>query len=342
MNHPQFSKPRFAITVAAAAALVAAVTAAAPAVAQPEPPPGRPAQGAAAIVPLSADLEVSRTTAGKQTEGKDQHLYRDGEGRTRTDAGATVTISAPAGGGTITLDTTAHTYVRSAKSTAPDSSERQAKDDQKLASEPRFLGTAKISGVETQGREYTVSLPAHGTQIPARTKKVVLWMSTDLQLTVKTTVVEESGDTNTQTYTNIRTGEPDASLFSVPAGYRETTFSADAATNGGTCDLRNDDPVILTSVGYIYLDAKYVNAETVLPAGCAFIYDDAYFEYPLNGGPTTPLFLWYDQWLAFDCYCPLPYMPYVAFGDIVFVAGSPFLPDVTTKDSLVVLTVFPE
>ncbi|HEV8561883.1 MAG TPA: hypothetical protein VGR06_36640 [Actinophytocola sp.] len=312
---------------------------------------GRPAKGESKIVPLRADLQISRTTATsggqRQTELETQHLYRDSQGRTRTEAGSTVTINDPTSKTTLVLDVATRTFRRSAQdqanpAPAGGSAQRDVATNQNLASPPKLLGTTEISGVRAEGREYTVNLPAHG-KLPARQKDVTLWLSIDLQLPVQTRVVETSGDVNTQTYTNISAGvEPAADLFRVPAGYQGASRAAPSG-NGiqANCPIRNDDPVVMTSFGYVYLDQRYVNADTDLLSGCVFVADGGVFEYPLNGYPTTDLLLWYDQWLAYDCYCPLPYLPYVAFGDIAFVAANPFEPDVTTKDSFIALTIFP-
>lgn len=348
MYHKQFRRVRRSLAATAGILLATALTVGTPGIAQSDQAAsGRPAQGESKVVPLRADLEITRTSVeatGQRTNEKEtQHLYRDSKGRTRTEAGSTVTISDPVGKTTLVLDTATRTYTRKTGSqSAPDMADRDVADHQKLASAPRSLGTATVSGVRTEGRTYDVSLPARGKLIPARQKEVTLWLSIDLQLPVQTRVVEPSGDANTQTYTNIKAGaEPSAALFTVPAGYREAT---PAAANGvlATCPLQNDDPVILTSFGYVYLDSRYINAATDFGAGgCVFVADGGIFEYPLGGVPTTPLGLPIDQWFVADCYCGLPYLPYVAFGDIVFVAANATEPDTTTKDSFITLTIFP-
>lgn len=348
MFHKQLRRPGRSLAAAAGILLATALTVSTPGLAQSDQAAGgRPANGESKVVPLRADLEINRLTveAGgqRQTEKETQHLYRDGQGRTRTEAGSTVTISDPVGKSTLVLDTASRTYQRTTTQAprSPDSATRDAKGDQKLAAAPRFLGTSTVSGVRAEGRVYDVSLPAHGKLIPARQKEVTLWLSTDLQLPVQTRVAEPSGAVNTQTYTNIKAGtEPAAELFEVPAGYRE---AKPAAANGmmANCPLNNDDPVILTSFGYVYLDSRNVNATTDINAGCVFVADGAIFEYPLYGYPTTNLLLPFDQWFVYDCYCGLPYLPYVAFGDIVFVAANANEPDTTTKDSFITLTIFP-
>jgi outer membrane lipoprotein-sorting protein len=341
-----FSKPRRAILAAAGLALVAGL-ATAPAVAQAGQQEGRPSQGASKVVPLSADLKITRTVDG-QTEHEAQHMYRDNQGRTRTEAGTQVTISDPAGKTTLVLDTATHTYQRQEQQEQPAADAKsRTKDNQKLASPPKSLGKAEISGVQVEGRHYTVNLPAHGKLVPARTKEVTLWLSVDLQLPVQTKVVDERGKVDTTTYTNIKSNAAmPAGIFTVPAGYRA---AASAAANGvqATCPLNNDDPVFLTSFGSVFVDSKNVNASTDFGQGCIFVADGAVFEYPLTGFPTVNLFQPFDQWFVFDCElfgvgaCPLPFLPYVAFGDIVWVAATAAGPDTTTKDSLITLTVFP-
>jgi hypothetical protein len=337
MFHVQFSKTRRAAVAATGLLLVATF---APTVAAAGPIGGRPAHGVDQIVPLSAELQISRTTDAGKAERETQHLDRDSAGRTRTEAGSTVTISDPASKTTLVLDTTTHTFQLQNATPAPDAADRST-DKQQLTSAPRELGKSTISGVAVEGREYTVNLPAHGT-LPARTKTVTLWLSIDLQLAVRTRVVDETGAVTTQTYTDIKAGaDPAASLFAVPSGYRVAGIQGTGNGVRANCPISNDDPVLLTSFGYTYLDSRYVTAYTDLLAGCVFVADGYYFEYPLGGVPTTPLLLPYDQWFVADCYCPVPYLPYVAFGDIAFVAANPIEPDITTKDSLIVLTIFP-
>jgi hypothetical protein len=345
MHHRQFSKTRRAFAAASGLALLTALVAATPAEVD-RTGQGRPSNAEVTVVPVSADLRITRTTADGATDQETQHLYRDSVGRTRTETGSTVTIYDPTTATTLVLDSATRSFQRTTRAkSAPagDSAKRNAADDQKTTSEPRSLGTATVSGVPAEGRQYTVTLPAV-RDLPVRTKDVTLWLSTKVQLPVRTTVVEDSGAVNTQTYTNIKAGaEPAAELFAAPAGYREVKPGA-AKGNGllANCPLQNDDPVFLTSFDLAYLDARYVNAITDPGAGCVFVFDQlVLLDYPLNAFPTTDLLLPFDQWLVYDNGGFLPYLPYVAFADIVFVAGNPVEPDTTTKDSFITLTVFP-
>jgi hypothetical protein len=343
MHVKHFSKTRRPLAVVSGIALVVGLAAATPAQANR---PARGGDGVDTVVPLSADLHISRTTvdaAGqRQTEQEVQHVYRDSEGRTRTEAGGTVTISDPTAKTTVVLDVATRTFHRSAATAPPsDSARQQAPGAAEHSNEPRSLGTSTVSGVSVKGSQYEVKLPA-SRDLPARTKDVTLWLSTDMQLPVRTQVVEDSGAANTQTYTDIKTGvEPAADLFTVPAGYEEA--KPGQATGAGvlaTCPLDNDDPVFLTSFGLVYLDARFVNAFTDGNAGCSFVFDQlVLLDYPLGAFPTTNLFLPFDQWVVYDNGGLLPFLPYVAFADIVFVAGNGS--DTTTKDSFITLTVFP-
>jgi hypothetical protein len=124
----------------------------------------------------------------------------------------------------------------------------------------------------------------------------------------------------------------------VPAGYREVGAGPTRSVAAQPCPLTNaPDPLVLSSFGFS-LGGGYVTAVTDPAIPCIFVADGAFFEYPLTGFPTTPLGLPFDQWFAFDTGGLLPFVPYVAFGDVAFVAAN--ATDTTTKDSLVVLTVF--
>jgi hypothetical protein len=164
-----------------------------------------------------------------------------------------------------------------------------------------------------------------------------------VQLPVQTRIVDRaSGEETTLAYTDIRAGtEPAADLFAVPAGFRQVDSAAALMqpAEDTSCPLENaPDPLILNSYD-IFLDGGAVNAVTDPQRGCLFVADGGAFEYPLDGFPTTPIGLPFDQWFAYDTGGGgLPFLPWVAFGDIAFVAAN--TTDATTKDSLVILTVW--
>src|SRR5688572_29448428 len=151
-----------------------------------------PAQGAAAsdsrapaktsVTPLSADqITLSNGTVSTAK------LYRDSKGRTRVESGSQVTVSDPVARTTIRLDSSNGTFQVSADKPSP----RKATVEQEkgLPGPMRSLGTAEINGVRVEVREHTVNLaPMAG--LPARTKQVTLWLSTELRLAVKTRITD--------------------------------------------------------------------------------------------------------------------------------------------------------
>jgi outer membrane lipoprotein-sorting protein len=288
---------------------------------------------ATGTVPLSAE-QVTRSGDKVSTS----HIYRDSKGRTRIESGSLVTISDPATHETVQLDVRNGTFQRLSQS-SPDVRVATVQRNETLAGPARSLGTTEIQGVRAEGRQYTVSIPARG-KIAAQSKQVTIWLSSEIQLAVQTTIIDSSGYTYEQTYVNVRTGaEPSADLFAIPAGFREATATPAGFGINEPCPVSNGpDPLVLNSYDFFW-DAGQVQADTNIQLGCVFIADGAVFEYPLWGFPTTPLGLPQDKWVAYDTGGGgLPFLPYVAFGDVAFMAfnGS----DATTKDSLVILTVW--
>lgn len=300
------------------------------------------------IVPLSADIRISRSevdASGKrQTEVEANRLYRDSQGRTRKEVGSIVTISDPSTRTTLRLDTKTRTYQRSTGKPAPtDQGPRQSSTSggEQVATAPRSLGTAQVNGVEAKGQAYTVTTPAVKTR-PAQKKEVVLWQSEQVQLTVRTRVSDASGYEYTESYTNIRAGvEPAADLFQAPAGYREASPAIARANAAAPCPVFNQpDPLVLNSFDWVYLDSGVINATSDPQLGCLFVASAWAFQYPLAGYATVPLGLPFDQWFVYDTGGGgLPFLPWTAIGDVVFVAAN--LTDTTTKDSIIILTVWP-
>jgi hypothetical protein len=342
MYRAQLRRPWHAAVLAVGVALTA-VLSAAPAAAEAPSGLGHPARAAVEVVPLSADLTITRTTVGAdgelRVERETSRLYRDSLGRTRTEDGSSVTINDPTTQTTVRLDPEARTFRRMTpdRSTLEPSAPRGTiARHQRLASPPRLLGEAVVGGVLAEGREYTVTVPAR-EGLPARVHEVTTWLSADLQLAVQTRVVAESGEVYEQTYTDIRAGsEPAAALFQVPAGYQQADPTAAGPTQA-TCPISYPDPVVITSFGS-FLGAGFVTAFTDANAGCLFVADAAVFELPLDGFPTTALLQTVDEWFVFDTGLPVPFLPYTAFGDIGFAAAS--TGDATVVDSLVILQIF--
>ncbi len=336
-----------AAAIACALMLTPAPAAAATSTQAPARDAGTLAQKAPAVA-LTADEVVTRSS-GTQSSSR---FLRDAQGRTRVESGSTVTINDPTTKSTLRLDLRNQTFTRTAnadRAPAADGKARSAdaSSDKSLTSTSTELGTAMVNGVRAEGRRYTVTTSRPETATVSR--QVTVWIATDLELAVKTHVVEPDGSSYTQSYTNIRTGTAlAADLFAVPAGFRAAaprpTGTANGTAGAGTnasCPLNlfPSDPLLLTSIG-LFFAVGIVAAETDGAQNCFFAADAGVFQYPMWGYPITPLFLPSDQWFVYDtglgC---LPFYPYVAFGDIAFAAASDS--DQTVKDNLVVLTIFP-
>jgi hypothetical protein len=332
--------------------LLATVLSAAPAGAQaPSGFSSQPDRGSVEIVPLSADLRITRTIVdadGQQrVERETNILYRDSQGRTRTEDGSSVTISDPVTGTTIVLDTEAHTFQRSVdglESAAPRDDGTIAPNRQ-VTSASRPLGERVIEGVRAEGRGHTVTVPAQG-RFPSRQHDVTLWASTELQLPLRTRVAKDTGDVYEQAYTNIQAGsEPAAALFQIPAGYQEADPAAaprpaqttEAGTAQATCPISYLDPVVLISFETFVMYSP-VPAVTDIGLGCIIVESAVAWQWPLDIYQGTPLFLptfWWDAWY-WGWY--VPWLPYTAFGVAAFAAAS--TADATIVDSLIVLEVF--
>jgi hypothetical protein len=320
------------------AGVVASLAALSPARAG-ETQPALASRGARAVVPLSADLTITRTeadAAGLHQKLETQRFYRDTQGRTRTETGSTVKIADPANGTTITLDVKAGTFTRQARRSqlpaARPEAQKSTPDGKRISSAPRSLGTAVIEGVKAEGNAYTLTIPALDDR-PSKSKEVTIWNSADLQLPLRLTMVEASGAGYAQSYSNIKAGvEPAGDLFAIPSGYSLAVApkaTPDDATVANTpCLWATNSPLVINSVGP-FLAAGTVAAFTFIGGGsgfpplpdlpCLFEYDEGGFEYPLIGYPTTPLpNLFYDYWAVEDSGGVVPWIPYVSFGYIYF------------------------
>ena len=307
------------------------------------PAADRPSRPATAVVPLSADLDITRTTvdaAGqRQVQQETRRFFRDSRGRTRTEAGSRVTISDPASRATVILDHPTRAYQRlvGVQKGAPAPARPSASTGRQLSSQPQSLGTAVVEGVEADGSFYTVTIPADGVQ-PSLRKEVTVWHSTEAQLPVRVTSVEPSGAGYTQTYRNIRTGvEPAADLFEVPVDYRVADPASSTPENSiagvNICDVLWTSPLVINSVGTFYASglveayalSMYVPFPINATVPCWFSDDSALFEAPLHGDALYDLPFPLDPWGVFDTGAWVPYLPYVAFGYINFVV-TPVLP----------------
>jgi len=85
------------------------------------------------------------------------------------------------------------------------------------------LGARSMEGVSAQGTRFTHVIPAGeiGNEKPITVVREV-WYSNDLQMVVTSKRSDPRFGETTYTLTNLQRGEPDASLFKVPADYTVT------------------------------------------------------------------------------------------------------------------------
>jgi hypothetical protein len=205
--------------------------------------PARLTKGA----PFSAETltEFRQTLAdGNLIERKHRGaMYRDGEGRVRTEQALGVGAIAPAGGAqevaiirdpvagvqwVLNPDTkTAMKTVIPAHAGAPAGERREplrmrhpAPGMGVEAPKEEKLGTANINGVQAEGTRITVSISA-GQMGNVRPIEMVTerWFAPQLQIVVKSRHTDPRTGEQLFEMTNIRQGEPPASLFQPPADY---------------------------------------------------------------------------------------------------------------------------
>jgi hypothetical protein len=221
-----------------------------------------------------------------------------------------------------------------------DSAGRTRVEEPALQKTQTSLGYRATEGWTTEGREYTIVIPANsklGNKAPV-TKRVRLWLSQDLKLPVTTEIDDPTNGPSTHRYINIVAGtEPDAALFQVPSGYSvQPAPSGPLASRKCTLTI-NPDPLIIHSFGFL-LGRGTVAATTNANRGCFIAAWAAIWENPLRLQVLTPVGLpaFSVRWR--DSGANVPFTPWVAFGDIAILATN-FL-DTTTKDGLVILTVW--
>ena len=226
--------------------------------------PGKVVTGA----PYSATA-ISETVQtlpdGNQISRKTQTLlFRDSQGRFRKESTVEgvgplasgqpktfVVIHDPVAGKAYALDTTnkvAHELQRFSGHVgggpgpgAPGLSERLQERRNNAANEVQTedLGKQTIGGIVAQGTRHTRTIPAGqiGNQKPI-TIVTETWYSNDLQVVVKRTHSDPRFGETTYTLSNIQQKEPDASLFSVPAG-----FTVNQSGGHGFGGMRRRGPV---------------------------------------------------------------------------------------------------
>lgn len=166
-----------------------------------------------------------------------QHVYRDGEGRTRreqsldnvgglannTNLPTVVFIYDPVAGVNYALNPSSKTANRTVGGRGQPGNRnermRAAISGGQWKTEP--LGSKTMEGLNAEGTRTTITIPAGqvGNEQPLQTV-VETWYSPDLQIMVYTKRDDpRTGETVTR-YTNITRTEPAHSLFEVPADYK--------------------------------------------------------------------------------------------------------------------------
>ncbi|MGA2098284.1 MAG: hypothetical protein ABSH39_18435 [Candidatus Acidiferrum sp.] len=191
-------------------------------------------------------------------------MYRDSQGRSRhevtlsgvgplTASGAPktmISISDPVAGVHIMLDNDKKVAHKSAirqpggngSSTGTDSAanfesrmqEREQKDIAAGLLKKESLGTQTISGLVAEGTRTTRTIPA-GQIGNEKALQIVSerWVSTDLQILLKSTRTDPRTGTTTYTVTSVQRTEPAASLFTVPADYTVQAGDPEPGGRGG-------------------------------------------------------------------------------------------------------------
>jgi hypothetical protein len=197
--------------------------------------------------PFSADLEIehNQTLLDGSHIHTVQHekFYRDGEGRIRYETYnrpnldqqapeelTSVTITDAPANARYTLQPRTHIAQRSAIFAPPVQAqvaprpipapvqEQETQPQRKITNED--LGTQTIDAISAEGRRYTVTLAANtqGNDAPL-TYSGETWYSTEMGLQIVQKLNDPRSGETVRRFTNIARGEPDPSLFQVPADY---------------------------------------------------------------------------------------------------------------------------
>jgi hypothetical protein len=192
--------------------------------------------------PLSGDFIVNRDTTladGNRIHNESQSkVYRDMEGRVRREMG--LDLATPATGSVkrnlvVIMDPVAgKRYILNPENkTAREVPTRRPQgegheDHMKPMGGPdsatankEELGTKTVNGIQAEGVRVTRTIPAgaigNDKPIAVVTER---WYSPDLQITVLTTHTDPMMGSVTTKLVNVTRGDPDASLFQIPADYK--------------------------------------------------------------------------------------------------------------------------
>jgi hypothetical protein len=184
------------------------------------------------VVSESVEVTPDGTSSRHETRGK---MFRDSAGRTRSEtelqgsvAGAAprrfVTIIDPVQSLSIVLDVAAQTAGISHLPPAQEPSAGKAKQAAGLSGATRSAtaGTEELGAMMMEGFSVTGTRrtrPAEAGAAPDKTAVTESWFSPELKIELLATMRVSQSTTRTTRLTNVVPGEPDPSLFQIPAGY---------------------------------------------------------------------------------------------------------------------------
>ena len=159
-----------------------------------------------------------------------EKVYRDAEGRTRTEATMTtpsgtthtmITIFDPVAGFVAHLNPADSSAMKMTMRTPPSGAPPARPAD---ANAPQMaktdLGTQTINGLAATGTKMTVTVPAGAMgNAQAITETREVWVSTALKVPVKVTSNDPRRGNSVMQLSEIAPGPQDASLFTIPSGY---------------------------------------------------------------------------------------------------------------------------
>lgn len=196
-------------------------------------PGGSPVTGA----PYSATkLDTHQETLADGntiTQTRTEKIYRDSEGRTRTESTMTtpsgmshtrITIFDPVAGFVAHLNPADSTAVKMTLPTPPSGSRPARPTLPADANTPQVVTTdltpTTIEGLAVTGKSITRTIPAGAvgnSQPLVETREI--WLSTALKVPVKVTSTDPRHGTSTMVLSNVSQSAPDASLFQIPSSY---------------------------------------------------------------------------------------------------------------------------
>jgi hypothetical protein len=198
-------------------------------------------------------MQVQQTLAGGNQiqRSNESKVYRDSQGRVRIEhtftppAGASsqaartmITIFDPVAGSVYHLDPDSKTVRQMPSSNrfgaGANRGMRGPFHSANSNTQTEDLGTQTINGVSATGTRTTMTIPAGaiGNTQPIQVVRET-WTSTDLKVPVLIKTSDPRFGNTTMQLTNIVRGEPDPSLFQIPAGYTTVSGPGGFGGNGG-------------------------------------------------------------------------------------------------------------